>query len=187
VNKKELYKLLKDCGVIMEGHFLLTSGRHSNLFMQCSQLLQYPEKTAQICRLMAQPFLDKGVETVIGPAMGGIILSYETARQLQARAVFTEQAGDKMVLRRGFSIKKRERVLIVEDAVTTGGSVQKVIDILRNTGADLVGLSVLIDRAPNPPNFGLEMKSLLKVDVESYFPGECPLCRSDIPLQSPKN
>jgi len=187
VNKNELNRLLKESGVIMEGHFLLTSGRHSNLFMQCSQLLQYPDITAQVCKLMAEPFLDKGVETVIGPAMGGIILSYETARQLQVRAVFTEQAGDSMVLRRGFSIKKGERVLIVEDAVTTGGSVQKVIDILNESGADIVGLSVLIDRSSSAPEFGVEMKSLLKVEVESYLPEDCPLCRSEVPLQKPKN
>lgn len=186
MTRDEIYAFLEECGVILKGHFLLTSGRHSDLFMQCSQLLQYPEKTAQMCKLMAAPFQDKNIETVIGPAMGGVILSYETARQLGTRAIFAEQEGAGMVLRRGFTVRKNERVLVVEDAVTTGGSVQKVLDILKELEARIVGVSVLVDRSPTPPDFGAKMHSLLKLSAASHLPEDCPLCQEGVPLVRPK-
>lgn len=187
LNEASLIELLKQTGVIMEGHFLLTSGRHSARFLQCSQLLQYPWHTEQVCRLMAEPFKKEQVETVIGPAMGGVILSYETARALGARAIFAERAEEgRMVLRRGFQISAGEKVLVVEDAVSTGGSVQKVLDLLAQSGAEAVGVSVIIDRTSGKVDFGLPMQALLSMEVESFAPEECPLCREGILLQKPK-
>ena len=182
-----LIDLLRQTGVIMEGHFLLTSGRHSGRFLQCSRLLQYPQHAARVCRQMAEPFKNERIDTVIGPAMGGIILSYETARALGARSLYAERTDDeKMVLRRGFQIEAGERVLVVEDAVTTGASVQKVIDLLTHLGAAIVGVSIIIDRTSGKLDFGLPLSSLLSMEIESFAPEDCPLCRKGISLQKPK-
>ncbi len=182
-----LVELLKQTGVIMEGHFLLTSGRHSGRFLQCSQLLQYPQHAEKVCRMMAEPFKDKQIETVIGPAMGGVILSYETARALGTRALFAERAeGESMALRRGFKIAAGEKVLVVEDAISTGGSVQKVLNLLKQTGAEVAGVSIMIDRTSGKVDFGVPLQALLSMEIESYSPEECPLCREGVPLQKPK-
>lgn len=186
MNQVEIFELLKRSGVIMEGHFLLTSGRHSDRFLQCSKLLQYPEHAAAVCRMMASPFINRGIETVIGPAMGGVILSYEMARAFGARAVYAEKEGERMVLRRGFSLREGEKVLVVEDAVSTGGSVQKVIDLLNAVKAEIVGVAVIVDRTAGLFDPGIPVKALLEMAIESYDPEECPLCRSGVPLQKPK-
>lgn len=178
--------LLKKTGVIMEGHFLLTSGRHSATFLQCSQLLQYPEHSATICRLMAEPFQNMPVDSVIGPAMGGIIPAYEVARILGTRALYAEPAGSKMILRRGFILEAGERVLVAEDAVSTGGSVQKVIDLLKECRAEAVGVTVMIDRTGGNLNLGLPTAALLQMAIESFDAQDCPLCRAGLPLQKPK-
>ncbi len=186
-NDAQLVALLKETGVIMDGHFLLTSGRHSARFLQCSQLLQYPEQAEKVCRLAAAPFKDKQVQTVIGPAMGGVIMAYETARALGARALFAERSEkDLMVLKRGFRVEVGERVLVVEDAVTTGGSVRKVFDLLEKSGVEIVGVSILIDRTAGKLKFEVPVHSLVSMDIESYAPHECPLCRDGIPLKQPK-
>lgn len=182
----ELTDLLKETGVIMEGHFLLTSGRHSDRFLQCSQLLQYPHYAGLVCRLMAEPFQNEGIDTVIGPAMGGVILSFEVARALGARSIFAEPVDDKMVLRRGFRLKPKERVLVVEDTVTTGGSVNKVLELLQSMEVDVVGIAIMIDRTAGRIDFGFPARSLLSMAVESYDPADCPLCREGIPLHKPK-
>jgi len=187
LDQDDLVGLLKQTGVIMEGHFLLTSGRHSACFLQCSQLLQYPQHAEKVCRLMAEPFRNENIDIVIGPAMGGVILSYETARALGARALFAERTGEgKMALRRGFRVEAGEKVLVVEDAITTGGSVQKVLDLLAGTGAEIAGVSIIIDRTSGQVDFGAPLKTLLSMEIESYAPEDCPLCREKIPLKKPK-
>ncbi len=186
MKEKEILELLKMTGVIMEGHYLLTSGRHSARFLQCSQLLQYPDQAAKICAQMAASYRGSGVETVIGPAMGGVILAYETARALGARAIFAEPAEGKMVLRRGFTVRPGEKVLVVEDAVTTGGSVQKVLDLLDHHCADVVAVSTMIDRSGGSVSFRVSSAALLSMEIESYNSAHCPLCKEGIPLQKPK-
>jgi len=186
MNDQMIFDLFKKTGVIMEGHFLLTSGRHSSVFLQCSQLLQFPEYTEALCRLMAEPFKDKAVEAVIGPAMGGVILAYEMARTLGVRALYAEPAADKMILRRGFKIETQEKLLVVEDAVTTGGSVQKVIDLIKSCEAEVIGVALLVDRSAGNLNFGVPTKASLKMQIESFEPETCPLCRDGLPLQEPK-
>ncbi len=186
MNESEITELLKSTGVIMEGHYLLTSGRHSARFLQCSQLMQYPEHAAGVCRGMAEPFLGNGVETVIGPAMGGVILSYEIARVLGARAVFAEPSGGGMALRRGFKVKPAERVLVAEDAISTGGSVKKVLDLLQPLDVEIAGVTVMIDRTAGKVDLGVPFRALLEMEIESFEPQNCPLCREGIPLQRPK-
>lgn len=178
---------MKNTGVLMEGHFLLTSGRHSDRFLQCSQLLQYPVYTTEICKLIAKPFENSNITAVIGPAMGGVILAYEIARVLKARALYAEPVEEKMDLRRGFKLYKNDRVLVVEDAVTTGGSVQKVLDLLEKLNADVIGVSVFINRSGGKIDFGLPAHYLLSMNIDSFEPETCPLCKAGIPLQKPKN
>ncbi len=179
-------KVLKETGVVLDGHFLLTSGKHSNRFLQCSQLLQYPEYVETLGSKMAAPFREQDIKTVIGPAMGGVILSYEIARQLGARAIYAEPEGDFMVLRRGFKVDRGERILVVEDAVSTGGSVQKVIQLLRSLDAEPAGVSVIFDRSSGKVDFGMPTSSVFTMEIGSYDPGECPLCKEGIPLEKPK-
>ena len=187
MKREAVAELLEKTGAIMKGHFLLTSGRHSSCFLQCSQLLQYPQHTAEIAALMAEPFKDRAVKSVIGPAMGGVVLAYEAARILGARALFAEPFEGKIILRRGFKINPGERVLVVEDAVTTGGSVQKVINLLLGLQAIPVGVSTIIDRSAGLVDFCLPTHALCSMDLPSYNPDDCPLCQTGVPLQKPKD
>ncbi len=184
---KEILDILRETGVLMEGHYLLTSGRHSDKFLQCSQVLQYPDKAQKICGAMADLFRDCQVDTVVGPAMGGIILSYEVARALGARAIYTEKQEGDMVLRRGFSVQPGEQVLVVEDVMTTGGSVRKVIDIIRETGAQVVGVAAMVDRSGGAIDLGVPTRPLVTLEVQSWDPADCPLCREGLDLIRPKN
>ena len=187
MKREAVAELLEKTGVMMKGHFLLTSGRHSSCFLQCSQLLQYPQHTAEIAALMAEPFKDRAVKSVIGPAMGGVVLAYEAARILGARALFAEPFEGKIILRRGFKINPGERVLVVEDAVTTGGSVQKVINLLLGLQAVPVGVSIIVDRSAGLIDFDRPAHALLSMDLPSYSPNDCPLCQKGVPLERPKD
>lgn len=187
MKREAVTELLEKTGVLINGHFLLTSGRHSSCFLQCSQLLQYPKYTAEIAALMAEPFKTHDIKTVIGPAMGGVVIAYEIARALGARALFAEPFEGKMILRRGFKIEPGEKVLVVEDAVTTGGSVQKVINLLLGLQAVPVGVSIIVDRSAGLVDFDQPVHALLSMDLPSYNPDECPLCQKGVPLEKPKN
>ncbi|VBB06280.1 orotate phosphoribosyltransferase bacterial [Lucifera butyrica] len=182
MKETDVKKLLLDTGAILEGHFLLTSGLHSPLYVEKFQVLQYPEHTARLCAALADRFRSEQVELVIGPVTGGIILAHEVGKNLGTRAIFTERENGKMALRRGFVINPGERVLIVEDIVTTGGSVQEVIDVVRTLGGNPVGVGMLVDRSGGKADFGIPAKSLLQLDVPTYRPEECPLCRTGVAL-----
>lgn len=170
---------------LLNGHFLLTSGRHSNQYFQCAKVLQYPIYTEQVCQPISDFFKDYEIDTVAAPAMGGIIVGYEVARQLGKRAIFAEREDKALVLRRGFSFNPGEKVLVCEDVVTTGGSVFEVIDIVRNAGAILVGVGFLVDRSNGKVQFGVPQVSSIKLDVVSYPPEECPYCKEGIPVVKP--
>lgn len=177
----------KKTGVLMEGHFLLTSGKHSPQFLQCSQALQYPEDGGRLGEAVAELFAGDRIETVIGPAMGGVILAYEIARALGARAIYAEKVeGGGFTLRRGFNLRPGERVLAVEDALTTGGSVKQVIDLVRRYGAELVGVGALVDRSGGRVDLGIPLRALVGLEIEAYDPDDCPLCRAGVPLTRPK-
>ena len=178
-------EILKETGALLEGHFVLTSGRHSGQFVQCAQVLKFPEHTETLCRALAQQFSDKGVTTVIGPAVGGIIVAYEIARHLRAQAIFAEKQEGKLILGRGFFLAEGEKVLVVEDVTTTGGSVKKVVDIARRHGAEPVGIGILVDRSGGTIKYDLPFKSLITLKMESFPPGECPLCRKGVALTDP--
>ncbi|MGI6423958.1 MAG: orotate phosphoribosyltransferase [Tepidanaerobacteraceae bacterium] len=185
MTREEVIKLFSETGVLQKGHFQLTSGRHSDKYLQCAQLLQHPDATQKACKELAKHFKDMNIETVIGPAMGGIIISYEMGRQLNCRSIFAERENGKMTLRRGFTIKPGEKVLVVEDVVTTGGSVKEVISLIKELGGDVVGVAVLVDRSGGKVDFGVSAKYLLDLQVESYLPKECPLCKEGLPMTKP--
>ncbi len=187
MDEEEILSVFRKTGVLLEGHFRLTSGKHSPRFLQCAQVLRYPDYAGQLTGLMAEPFKDVEIDKVVGPALGGIILSYEVARWLDKEAIFTERQDGEMKLRRGFTVEPGEKVLVVEDAVSTGGSVNSVMEICSQRQADIVGVSVLVDRSGGRAEFGVPFEAVVSLDIPAYSPAECPLCREGIPLVHPKD
>lgn len=185
MKEEEITEILKETGALWEGHFLLTSGRHSPFYIQCALLLQYPQKAAYLLKELAAPFKEEKIEAVVGPATGGIIPAYELARQLSCRALFTEREAGKMTLRRGFKIEAGEKVLAVEDVVTTGGSLQETIEVLKERGAEVIGAVAIVDRSSKPLSFSVPFTALLKLDIPSYEAQNCPLCAEGLPFIKP--
>ncbi|HBS59744.1 MAG: orotate phosphoribosyltransferase [Bacillota bacterium] len=182
LSEQEVKDLFVKSGAMLEGHFLLTSGKHSPMYLEKFQVLQHPAYTAQMGQSLAELFAAANVQLVVGPATGGILLAHEVGKNLGTRAVFTERENGKMVLKRGFTIQPGERVLIVEDIVTTGGSVQEVIEIVKALGGEIVGIGLLVDRSGGKVNFGVPQKALLTLEVAAYQPEQCPLCKEGVPL-----
>lgn len=183
MTEKEVEDLLIETSAIMEGHFLLTSGLHSPRYVEKFNVLQKPVYTEKLCRAMAEKFKDANIETVVGPVTGGILLAHETGKALGTRAIFTERENGKMTFRRGFTLHEGERVLIVEDIVTTGGSIREVIDVVKEHGGIPVAVSMLVDRSGGKATFGdVPSTALLHMDVQTYKPDECPLCKAGIPM-----
>ena len=186
IGQNEILQIFKDTGALLQGHFLLTSGKHSAQYMQCAQVLQHPRIAAQLGQALADKFDGGKIETVIGPAMGGIIVAHEVGRALGVKAIFTERQNGEMALRRGFLLKPGERVLVVEDVITTGGSVQEVIKLVKTAGAEPVGVGVLVDRSGGRADFdGLPLHSLLQMQIEAFAAEDCPLCARGIPCEKP--
>jgi len=177
MDKDQAIKIFSDAGALMEGHFKLTSGRHSNRYMQCAQVLKHPDYTEQLAKHIAEAYTGEKIDVVVGPAMGGIIVAYEVARQLNVPGIFCERQDGKMTLRRGFSVGQGDRVLVVEDVVTTGGSVVEVMDVVRGLGAAVVGVGVLVDRSGGKVDFGVRKEAVLTMEIESWEPESCPLCK----------
>ena len=183
MTEKEVEDLLLETSAIMEGHFLLTSGLHSPRYVEKFNVLQHPKYTEKLCRAMAEKFKDANIETVVGPVTGGILLAHETGKALGTRAIFTERENGKMTFRRGFTLHEGERVLIVEDIVTTGGSIREVIDVVKAHGGVPVAVSMLVDRSGGKATFGdVPSTALLHMDVKTYKPEECPLCKAGVPM-----
>lgn len=183
MTEKEVEELLIETGAVMDGHFLLTSGLHSPRYVEKFNVLQKPVYTERLCRAMAEKFKDANIETVVGPVTGGILLAHETGKALGTRAIFTERENGKMTFRRGFTLHEGERVLIVEDIVTTGGSIREVIDVVKEHGGIPVAVSMLVDRSGGRATFGdVPSTALLHMDVQTYKPEECPLCKKGVPM-----
>ena len=183
MTEAEVKELLIKTGAIMDGHFLLTSGLHSPHYVEKFNVLQQPKYTEKLCQAMAEKFKDANIETVVGPMTGGILLAHETGKALGTRAIFTERVDGKMTFRRGFSLHEGERVLIVEDIVTTGGSIKEVIEVVKAHGGVPVAVSMLVDRSGGKADFGdVPCTALLHMDVETYQPEECPLCKQGIEM-----
>jgi len=185
ITQDQVKDIFKRTGAFLEGHFLLTSGLHSPHYVEKFRVLEFPGHTATLCSGIAELYRNEGVTVVVGPVTGGVILAHEVGKQLGVRAMFTERVEGKMTLRRGFVLTPEDRVLLVEDIVTTGGSIIEVRDVVAETGATIVGLGYLVDRSGGKTDFGIPAKSLLTLDVVTYQPDECPLCKQNVPLVKP--
>ncbi len=184
-NQQYLFNLFKQTGALLEGHFQLTSGLHSSLYLQCALVLQHPEHADFIGRALAARFRDDRVDAVVAPAIGGIIVAHETARAIRARALFAEREAGVMTLRRGFRLSRGERVLVVEDVVTTGGSTRETIQAVIDADGVVVGAGSIVDRSNGAVDVGVRRQALLSLDVTAYQPEDCPLCKEGIPILKP--
>lgn len=178
-----IIKLLKETEALLEGHFLLSSGKHSNKYVQCAKLFQYPDKAEEAVEEIVKKLKNIDFDIVVGPAIGGIIVSYEIGRQTNKPAIFTERINGKMTLRRGFKIEKGEKILIGEDVITTGKSSLETIEAIRELGGDVVGVACLVDRSDG--NFNYPIFSGTKLKIETYNKEECPLCKKGIVYKKP--
>ncbi len=177
LDKKRVEEILIDADVLLTGHFILTSGKHSDKYMQCAKILQYPNYAQELCEGICEEFKNDNIDVVIAPAIGGIIIGYEIARQLGAKNLFAERENDVMTLRRGFTLQKGARVLVAEDVVTTGGSVFDVIKCVKDNGGEVVGVALLVDRSNGKVDFGVKTVAAYTTEVLSYESNDCPLCK----------
>ena len=177
--------IFQKAGALLKGHFLLTSGLHSPAYWEKFRILQFPSYTEQLCRMIADHFRRQNVQVVAGPTTGGIILAFEVARQLGVRGIFAEKEGEERSFRRGFNIDPGERVLIVDDILTTGSSIQEVIAAVNKLDGNIVGIGVLVDRSGQALDFGYPLFSCHRAATVTYRPEECPLCAAGVPLVKP--
>jgi orotate phosphoribosyltransferase len=182
---QHLLAILQQTGALLEGHFQLTSGLHSPRYLQCARVLQYPEHAEWAGKAIAAHFAGDKVSAVVAPAIGGIIVAHEVARALGVRALFTERQSGTMTLRRGFEIASGEKILVVEDVVTTGGSTRETVEAVTRAGGKVVGAGSLIDRSGGGVDVGVPRVALLTLDVPTYDPSTCPLCREGSPAVKP--
>jgi orotate phosphoribosyltransferase len=175
----------KQTGALLEGHFQLTSGLHSTVYLQCARVLQFPEKAETFGRAIAQKFANAGIQLVASPAIGGIVIGHEVARALGARFIWTEREGGEMTLRRGFTISPGERTLVVEDVITTGGSTRETIKALQSAGADVLVAASIIDRSGGSVDVGVPRVALATLKVLSVEPSICDACKMGEPAVKP--
>ena len=186
LTRDEILAIFRKSNALQRGHFELSSGLHSGHYFQCAQVLQYPKEATALCRELARRFRAARPTIVIGPAIGGLLVAYEVARALGARAMYTERVDAEMQLRRGFLVTKKDRVLIVEDAITTGESARKVAALMEGYGAKVVGIGTIVDRSGGKVKFpGYKFTRLLPLAFETFPPHDCPLCSEQIPVTHP--
>lgn len=172
----EVIERFRDTGALLEGHFVLSSGLHSTVYLQCALVLQHPREAEEFGRRIAEHFRDENIQAVASPAIGGLIIGHEVARALDARFIWTERENGKMTLRRGFSVTPGETVLVVEDVVTTGGSTRETVEALLASGANVVAAASIIDRSAGKAEVGVPRVSLASLDVPSVDPSVCEAC-----------
>ena len=178
LSERETLELYEKTGALMRGHFRLTSGLHSDIYLQSALVLQYPEHAARLGEALAAPYTDARAQTVLAPAIGGILVAHEVARALGVRALFTEREDGAMRLRRGFTLTPGERCLVVEDVITTGGSTREVVECVRASGGSVIGVGSLVDRSGGTAAFDVKRASLATVSASTWPPEACPLCKS---------
>ena len=185
LSEKDILKIFEESDALLRGHFRLTSGRHSDVYFQCAKVLQYRKYNEQLCSIIAKKFKDVDFDTIISPAIGGLVVGQEVARQLNKKFIFAERSNFDLTLRRGFSIKSSEKLLICEDVVTTGGSVFEVMEIIKSNNAEVAGVGFMVDRSNGKVEFGYPQVSTIKLDVKSYKPADCPYCEEGLELVKP--
>lgn len=180
---KKILELLEKADGYLKGHFCLTSGLHSDVYFQCAKLYQYPEIVEQIAKLLADELKDVEFDTIIAPAVGALIIGYETAKQCGKRNLFVERKDGQMALRRGYTLKKGEKVVIIEDVITTARTIYETQEAIKDFGADVVAIGCIVDRTSDKT--GLNIKSVLKMEPVVYDPSDCPLCKANVPIEKP--
>lgn len=185
MENKMVLDILRECESLLDGHFLLSSGKHSDRYCQCAKLLQYPDKAEAVLKLVAEQVRGLGATVVVGPAMGGIIVAYELARLLRIRGIFTERVDNEMLLRRGFSLSPGDRVLIGEDVVTTGKSTLEAVRAIEAHGAEVIGLCCIVDRRAPGIELPFPLYSATPLTVRTFEADECLLCRQGLPIEKP--
>lgn len=185
MNAEEVIDQFRTTGALLEGHFQLSSGLHSTVYLQCALVLQFPEKAEAFGRAIAERFRDEGIQLVASPAIGGIVIGHEVARALGARFVWTEREAGEMTLRRGFTVSPGEKTLVVEDVITTGGSTRETIDALKRAGANVVAAASIIDRSGGSADVGVPLASLASLRVLSVDPSACDACKLGAPVVKP--
>lgn len=177
MERERIIEILTKSEALLQGHFLLTSGKHSNAYVQCAKVLRYPQYAKEILASVIKKMKNVNIDLIVGPAMGGVIVSYELGRQLGKEAVFTERVGTEMKLRRGFEIAEGANVLIAEDVITTGKSTLEVKDIIESMKGNVVGIACMVDRRSNDFEIGLPVFSAIKLQIDTFEPQNCPLCK----------
>ncbi len=176
MNSEQILEQFRNAGALLEGHFVLSSGLHSRSYLQCAIALQFPSDAARLGRLIANSYVNSGIETVASPAIGGLIIGYAVAHSLNVRFIWTERQNGEMVVRRGFSLKPDERILVVEDVITTGGSTRECIAALKANGGAVVAAASIIDRSNGKADVGVPRTSLVSLEVPTYAEADCPMC-----------
>ncbi len=185
INKQHILDIFKSTEALLSGHFVLTSRRHSPSYFQCAKVLQHPKYLTEFSRMIADEFENTEPDVVISPAIGGVVLGTEVGTQMGCRTIFAERKEGKMVIRRGFEIVSGEKVLVVEDVITTGGSVKEVMDLVEESGGNIMGVGVLVDRSNGQANLHSKQFSIVKMDAVSYSAEEIPEDLAAIPIQKP--
>ena len=178
-------EVLRECGSLLEGHFLLSSGKHSDRYCQCAKLLQHPERAAKVLAEVAKQVSGLAVDVVVGPAMGGIVVAYELARQLGVPGIFTERVDNVMTLRRGFEVRPGQTILVTEDVVTTGKSTMETVAVLEGFGARVVGLCCIVDRRIPGTQLPFPIYSATELTVQTFEADACPLCEKGLQIEKP--
>lgn len=171
----DVVKILKECDALLEGHFLLSSGKHSNRYVQCAKVLRFPDKARDVLSVVVDKIKDLDIDLVVGPAMGGVIVSYELGRQLGKETVFTERKNNIMELRRGFEVKPGDRIIIAEDVVTTGKSTIETKKVLEELGGNVIGVACIANRTKD--DIGMPIYSAIDLDIQVFDSEDCPLCK----------
>lgn len=185
MTKEQVLEVFEKTGGVLKGHFKLTSGRHSDTYMQCAKLFVDTKSSELLCSELAKKLADVPCDMVISPAVGGILMGYEMARQLNVPNIFAERENGNMTFRRGFAVPKGANVIVVEDVVTTGGSVKEVVKLVQDNGANVSAVASIVDRSNGKVDFGVKFVNLVSMDVISYEPEDCPLCKQGLPIYKP--
>jgi orotate phosphoribosyltransferase len=185
MTEAEVLTIFRRSGALLEGHFRLSSGLHSPGYLQCALVLQHPREAEALGAALGNLVRSLGVQTVLSPALGGIVIGQEVGRALNVRAIFAERQDGTLTLRRGFALDAGEKVLVVEDVVTTGGSTRETMDVARAAGATVVGACAIVDRSGGKQGLDVPFHSLLPMDVKAYQESECPLCKQGMPVVKP--
>lgn len=181
----DIQQILKDSNALLKGHFKLTSGRHSEYYVEKIKVIHYPDKVEILCKEIAEKLKDYPVDVVVGPAYGGIALAYEVAKQLGKKFIFTQRKDDKMTIRSGFDIKEGDNAVIIEDIITTGGSVKEVIEVLQAYKLNVQAVACIVDRSAGKATFSCPLIPLTTISFDTWEEKDCPLCKQNIPLVKP--